>query len=475
MPQWLGRHKWLWLTVAVMIIGLLAFAACKDDKKTDKTPTGNESPTAQGPLKIGYLLDFTGALAAFGPDEENAIKLAIKEINDAGGVLGKPMEAVKGDSATDKDIGVAEANRLVDIEHVQAIVGSLASGVTLAVAEGVTGPKNILQISNASTSPALTKANDNDFLFRTPISDAAQGQVLAKLVQDLGYTKVCTMYVNNAYGQGLSENFAAAYTGTVTAQVSHADQTAATTYLSELNKCVADGPEALVAISYPKGQADVYLKEALENKLIDKFVFVDGTKDDKMFTQLGWESFDGMSGTAPGALPPSDFTQKFEDLYKTEYGSLFQTPFVREAYDAVMVIALAAEKAGSTDPTAIRDALRDVANAPGTAVGSPPEGIGAAFEAVKNGEDINYDGASGSVEFDENGDVLLGAIDVWHVDATAKGFVTDKSYKVDLKAGTLEEIPAAGAMRIDPTLNHALPASVLQIDPVLDRALRIAA
>src|SRR3989337_891252 len=209
MPQWLGRHKWLLLT-ALIVIALFAFAACKDDKKEGKTPTGNQSPTAQGPLKIGYLLDFTGALASFGPDEENAIKLAIQQINDAGGVLGKPMEAVKADSATDKDIGVTEANRLVDIEHVQAIVGSLASGVTLAVAEGVTGPKNILQISNASTSPALTKANDNDFLFRTPISDAAQGIVLAKLIQDLGYTSVCTMYVNNAYGHGLSENFAAA-------------------------------------------------------------------------------------------------------------------------------------------------------------------------------------------------------------------------------------------------------------------------
>src|SRR3990172_7257656 len=229
MPQWLGRHKWLWLTAAVMIIGLLAFSACKDDKKEGKTPTPGGSPAAaEGPLKIGYLLDFTGALATFGPDEENAVKLAVEQINAAGGVLGEDVVLARGDSGTNKDIGVAEANRLVDIEKVHALVGSLASGVTLAIAEGGTGPKNILQISNASPSPPLTKANDNDFLFRTPISDAAQGQVLAKLVQDLGYTKVCTMYVNNAYGQGLSENFAAAFTGEVTAQVSHPDHTAAT-------------------------------------------------------------------------------------------------------------------------------------------------------------------------------------------------------------------------------------------------------
>ena len=473
MPQWLGRHKWLLLTVAVMIVGLLAFAACKDDEKAGKTPAAGETPGVPGPLKIGYLVDFTGALAAFGPDEENAIKLAVGQINDAGGVLGEDVVLARGDSGTNKDIGVAEANRLVDIEKVHALVGSLASGVTLAIAEGVTGPKNILQISNASTSPALTKANDNDYLFRTTISDAAQGQVLAKLVEDLGLTKVCTMYVNNAYGQGLSENFAAAYTGEVTAQVSHPDQTAATTYVSELNKCVEKSPQALIAISYPVGQAQIYLKEALEQNIINKFVFVDGTRDAKMFEALGWAQFDGLSGTSPGALPPSDFTSKFDELYTTAYGSLFKAPYVREAYDAVMVIALAAEKAGSTDPTAIRDALRDVANAPGTKVGSPPAGIAAAFESVRKGEDIDYDGASGSVEFDENGDVLLGAIDTWHVDAATKNFVTDKSYKVDLKAGTMEEIPRAGTMRVDPVLDYALPASVMRIDPVLERALRI--
>src|SRR3990170_6135292 len=173
MPQWLGRHKWLWLTAAVMIIGLIAFAACKDDKKEGKTPAPGQSPAAEGPLKIGYLLDFTGALASFGPDEENAVKLAVGQINDAGGVLGEDVVLARGDSGTNKDIGVAEANRLVDIEKVHALVGSLATSVTLAIAEGVTGPKHILQISHASTGPALTKANDNDYLFRTTISDAA--------------------------------------------------------------------------------------------------------------------------------------------------------------------------------------------------------------------------------------------------------------------------------------------------------------
>src|SRR3972149_6635561 len=275
MPQWLGRHKWLWLTAAVMIIGLIAFAACKDDKKEGKTPTPGGSPAAEGPLKIGYLLDFTGALASFGPDEENAIKLAVGQINDAGGVLGEDVVLARGDSGTDKDIAVAES----------------------------------------------------------------------KLVEDLGFEKVCTMYVNNAYGLGLSENFATAFEaagGTVTAQISHPDQTAATTYESELTQCVADDPEALVAISYQVGQAQVYLKEALEKAIIDTFVFVDGTRDAKMFEALGWAEFDGLKGTSPGALPPSDFTTKFNEQYTAEYGSLDKVPFTREASEAGLVISPAA-------------------------------------------------------------------------------------------------------------------------------------
>lgn len=481
MPQWLLRHRWLGVIGVVCAGMLIAFAACGDDDEEEDGGEETTAPTdaaAGGPLKIGLLVDFTGALASFGPEHQNAAELAIKHINDAGGVLGEPVELEIGDSATSPDPAKAEATRLVDVEGVHAIVGSLGSSVTLAVAESVTAPAKIPQISPASTSPALSNADDDDFLFRTPISDAAQGLVLAQLVEDLGFASVCTMFVNNAYGQGLSENFATAFTdagGTVTAEVSHPDQTAATSYSAELGQCVAGGPEALVAISYPTGQAEVYLREAIEGGLIDQFVFVDGTKDDEMFAALGFDNFDGMSGTAPGALPPSDFTVKFDEAYEAEYGDLYQVAFVREAYDGVMAIALAAEMAGSTDGTAIRDALREIGNAPGDLVGAPPEGIADALEAVRNDEDVDYSGASGSVEWDDNGDVLLGAIETWKVDAASEKLVVERNFKVDLEAGTLEEIEAeeeaspspASSMRISGTTDR-----VMRLDPVLQRSLR---
>ncbi|HEV8573752.1 MAG TPA: ABC transporter substrate-binding protein [Dehalococcoidia bacterium] len=483
MPQRFIGHRWLGIGVVALAGLLLTFAACGDDEKD----TGGETTAATtaaaagggGPLKIGLLVDFTGALANYGPDMENAARLAIKHINAGGGVLGEPVELEVGDSATAPDPAKTEATRMIDVEKVHAIVGSLGSSVSLAVAESVTAPAKIPQISPASTGPALTGADDDDYLFRTPISDAAQGLVLAQLVQDLGFSTVCTMFVNNAYGQGLTEAFAEAFEGgggAVSAQVSHPDQTAATSYSAELDQCVQGGPEALVAISYPTGQAEVYLREALEGGLIDQFVFVDGTKDDEMFAALGYENFDGMSGTAPGALPPSEFSQTFDDLYVEEYGTLYQVAFVRETYDAVLALALAAEKAGSTDGTAIRDALRDIGNAPGELVAEPPEGIGTALEAIRNGEDVDLSGASGSVEWDDSGDVLIGAIEVWTIDAATEKLVTERKFRVDLEAGEFEEIEVeaeatptstSGRMEMDVST-----AGVMRLDPVELRGSR---
>jgi branched-chain amino acid transport system substrate-binding protein len=113
---------------------------------------------------------------------------------------------------------------------------------------------------------------------------------------------------------------------------------------------------------------------------------------------------------------------------------------MREIYDAVYLVALAAEKAQSTDPTAIRDAIRDIANPPGEIVNPGTGGYEAALDLLKNGEDINYEGAAGPVDLDANGDVLIGAIETWHVDAAAQDLITDAVYKVDLNTGEVTKV-----------------------------------
>ncbi len=453
MPQWLTRHKWLWIVAAVLVV-LLAFAACDDDEEEGETPPAGETPAADEtpvgetptvekvqptiPLKIGHANSFTGDLSDFGDAHNNSAMLAIEEINAAGGVGGQPIELVSGDTATDPSQGATEATRLIEVEGVDFLVGALSSGVTLQIAESVTGPSGVLQISGASTSPGLTEANDNDFLFRTTISDAAQGVILAQLAGDLGLTSVCNMFINNAYGEGLSDSFKdnfAAAGGTITAAVPHESEQA--TYASELETCTAGAPEALAAIAYPES-AGVFLREAVEAGDVDTFLFVDGTKSTDMLDELGWANFDGTRGTAPSALALAT-GEAFEAAYAAAYGDVPPLPFMRETYDAIYLMALATEKA-LADDIDIREALREVANPGGETVNPGTEGYTAALAAIAAGNDINYEGAAGPVDFDENGDVLIGAIETFTVDAANEDLVTDAVWKVDLTTGEVSEV-----------------------------------
>lgn len=447
MPQWLTCHKWLWIGAAALVV-LLAFAACGDEEEEGVTPAEGETPAVTAPceggpgpgsgepLKIGSLMAITGGLSAYGPTIGNGADLAAKCINNAGGVNGGPVELKQLDTGSLAEPGIAAAEQLLNVDQVVAFVGPLGSDVTLGVASAVAIPNKIPLITPSTTGLALTALDDNDFVFRTTISDAAQGVVLAQMVEeDLGLTSVCTMYVDSAYGNGLNDTFVDTFGGTVTAEVSHEET--GVSFASELNRCLEGDPEALIAMSYTTGQADVYLKEALENELIDNFVFVDGTKDATMFAALGWANFDGMFGTAPGSVNP-EFTAEFKDMYQGEYGEPFTLPFVGEAFDGVMAIALAAEKAGTnTDSTAIRDALRDVLNAPGTEYGPGEDDVAAALAAVAAGEDIDYAGSSGGAEFDENGDISLGGIEIWKVDG--EEIVTVRTVIVDLTTGEVTE------------------------------------
>ena len=367
------------------------------------------------PLVVGNLNVFTGSLAEFGPPLRNSVQLAASHVNRAGGVGGGSMLVTSRDTAVNPVQGVDAARALVDVEDAVAIVGALSSGVTIAVAQSVTIPKETPIISGASTAPAITTLEDNDFVFRTTPSDAAQGIILARLAQEQGFEKVGIMYINNAYGEGLADQFEQSFTelgGTVTAMVPHED--VQPTYASELEKATEGDPDALAVMSYT-GQSRVYVREALEGGYADTFLFVDGVKGSEWIDDINsWDALDGTYGTAPGA-PGSPEKDAFETAYEETYGFPVSHPFMAEHYDATVLIALAAAKAGSTtDSVAIRDALRDVANAPGEVVGPGRDEIARALRLIAQGQDIDYNGAGGNVDLDQNGDVF-GTIEIWQV------------------------------------------------------------
>lgn len=373
------------------------------------------SEDTEDPLIIGNLNTFTGSLSEFGPPLRNAIELASNHVNRAGGVNGAPMLVISRDTAVNPVQGVDAARSLVDVENVAGIVGALSSGVTVAVANAVTIPQQTLMISGASTAPSITVLEDNDFLFRTTPSDASQGVILARVANEQGFGKVGIMYLNNAYGQGLADQFEESFSalgGTVTAKVPHED--VQPTYVSELEKATAGNPDALAVLSYT-GQASVYVREAQEGGYVNRFLFADGTKGSEWIDELdAWSSLEGSMGTAQGS-PGSPAKDAFETSYLETYGVEVAHPFMAEHYDATVLIALAAAKAGSnTDSTAIRDALRDVANAPGEVIGPGRSEISKALALIADGKDINYNGAGGDIEFDENGDVT-GTIEIWTI------------------------------------------------------------
>ena len=394
--SWLRTPGRFALLLALMASLSLGVAACDEDE-------GEQ-------LKIGFLADFSGPLAEFGPVIQTGVDLAIKHINEAGGVNGQDVLLVTGDTMVDPTQGVEEARRLIDVEGVHGIVGPLSSTVTLAVAESVAGPAGIPVISPSATSPALSTAADDGYLFRSTTSDAAQGVILAQLAADEGISNVGVIFRDDAYGQGLSDAFVAAFGGTATAASYSAGGQAS--YLAELQQAAGGGGDVLVAIGFPD-EALVFIREAIENDIFSRFLFVDGTKSQDLIDGIGAEYLNGSKGTAPGAGPETPSAMAWAAAYEAEYGELPTLPFVREAYDAAIALALAAEAAGSTDGIEIRDHLARIAAPGGDAFAPGPDGISAALEAAGDGDDINYEGAATSLDWNEVGDVTSGYIEIW--------------------------------------------------------------
>ena len=366
---------------------------------------------SEGNVKVGTVMPVSGDLSTLGPVAQTSISLAFDLVNEAGGVNGSQIEVFHRDSGTNATLGADAASGLVNVNHTNFIMAAHASPVTIAIAESVTIPNGVLQISPGSSSKAISALDDNDMVFRTRVNDGIKAQALAKLAQAIGYKRVSTTYVNNAYGESLNESFIEnfeAIGGIVSAAVPH--ELGQASYISELRDASEDDPEALITIAYPDSGTTL-LREAAEGGYFDEFIFVDQTKSQSMFDTIGGNHFDGSFGLAPGS-PETPAVRAFRRVYSERTGNDPNAQIIAEAFDAAIVLALAIEQADTDDSVAVRDELRSVANPPGEVVG--PGDIPRALELVREGEDINYEGAAGSIDFDENGDVLS-SMRVWQM------------------------------------------------------------
>lgn len=363
------------------------------------------SATAQAEdAKIGFLGGFTGPIESLTPPIFNGAKLAVDQVNEQGGILdGGKLELVQGDTTcADTTVASSAADRMVNSEKVIGLVGPLCSGATIAAANTAAIPGGVVLISPASTSPALTTLDDNDLVFRTTPSDAYQGQMLAKVLKEEGVNSIAITYVNNDYGKGFADALSAAFEelgGTVAAKEAHEDGKA--DYRAELGTLASSGAELLAVLAYADGSGQTILRQAVEGGDFAKFAGGDGMVSDALVPSVGEGLLDGMIATRAGSseTPGTEvFNQMVEGTGVDPNGT-----YVPQAYDAAFLLALAIEKNGSAKREGLSEALREVATAPGEII--LPGEWEKAKKLLSEGADINYEGASGSHEFDENGDI----------------------------------------------------------------------
>ena len=363
------------------------------------------TPAAAQDVKVGALFGVTGPIASFLPAIIDAAQLAVDEINAGGGVLdGRDLAMVIGDTQGVAQGSVDAATKLVNIDNVTVVVGALTSGAAIAAANAVTIPNGVLQISPTATSPEYSNLDDNDYAFRIVPSDTFQGLVLAKLLLEQGFERVALSYVNNDYGVGIAGSFRDAYAaagGTITSDQVHEPNKSS--YRSELATLADGDPQGLVLIAFAGESGITIMRQALENDFFDQFIGTDGMRDILLIEQIGEKNLEGMFFTSPTSPPETSAAAKFEELYSAAYESTADKFFIAQTYDAMMLAAMAIEKAGSTDRTAVRDALRAVANPPGELI--EPGDWEKAKQLIAEGKDVDYAGASGPHDFDEKGDV----------------------------------------------------------------------
>jgi branched-chain amino acid transport system substrate-binding protein len=404
------------LAAAFSLVLVLGIAACGDDDDGGGGGGGEQ----QLDLVIGDSIPLTGDLADFGPPGQKGADLAVAQINDAIKTAGvdHTVEIVHEDNETNPQAAVQAARKLVDSDGASCITGAWASSDTIPTAQSVSIPDGILQISPASTSDEITGLDDNGLVNRTSPPDSFQGPTLADAIAaDLGTAEGKTVNIgarNDSYGEGLTGTFGDAWEalgGTIGESVLYDPEQPS--YNSEAQQITSGSPDAFVIIDFP--ETFVKVGPALQRTGAwdpAKAWGTDGLASSDLPGEVGQEIVEGMRGTAPGAPDEGEASTAFDTLYTgAEPKDVERQTFDAQNFDAAILCYLAAVSAGSTDGQDMADALVDLTAPGGTEYTwqQLPEII----EALQNGDDIDYTGASGALDLDENGDATAGVYDIY--------------------------------------------------------------
>lgn len=411
------RKTGLWIGIAVIVVVIVIVGALF------AVGFFNPGPTA---LRIGAVLSLSGGLSAYGPDILKAIQMAISEINAQGGVNGTAVQLYYGDDATTPATGAQVATTLIQQNHVAAIIGSLASGVSASVVS-VCAQNKVVQVSPASTSPLFSNLTlTQGWFFRTVPSDALQGVVAAHyLYTNRSFRNVAVIGINNPYGNGLATVFSNAFTalgGHIT--IKEIVPEALTSYTTYLQTVFAAGtPDAIYFVAYPDTGLQL-MKDWYANHASwpTNWTFSEGLQAQSFIDDLVTASVpvQAIQGSAP-VSPAGALYDAFANRFNATYGHM-PGLFASQGYDAAYMIALAAAKAHAVDGPSLKAQMIPISggsSGTGTKVYPGPGNFTAAMSAITSGGAVNYEGASGSLNWNSFGDPTS-SYEIWGMNMANK-------------------------------------------------------
>ncbi|HEX9340373.1 MAG TPA: ABC transporter substrate-binding protein [Thermoplasmata archaeon] len=405
--------------------------------RVEAIDTGNLTATvarqvrvSHAPLRVGTILSLTGPLQGFGVSQQNAVDMAVEEINAAGGVFGQPIQVFHMDDHTSPIDAQNAAMTLVGSDKVVAIIGATGSFMCASVLQ-VAKATAVFEVAPSCTSPIFSDlAYTGGWFARTVPSDALQAAVAASYAhENRTFAMAGVIALNNDYGVGTAAAFVSNFTrfgGVITGSLVLIDPLASD-YTSDLH-LVLDAnppPEVVYAIVYPPSGV-VLMRNWWEGLGANpgwanvSWMFSDAVYDQSNFIDplvsagVDVSAFEGTSPAVYAQIEPPEFA-----AWSARYQAIYGTPpalFAANSYDAAYLVALAAEAVGFAGGAGIRAKIQSVADPAGTVV--RPNEWNIALQELAAGRDIDYEGASGPANLNGFGDVAAPYI-VWALDASS--------------------------------------------------------
>lgn len=377
--------------------GIAAFAGC-----ISSTGNGNGNGNGNGddggemgPYSIGMVDSLTGSLSAFGERNQRGKDLALARVNDVG-IDGRELEIAVEDDESESQGGVSAAQKLVNQNDVPFLIGAVGSGVSLAIYESVIESTDVVQLSQNSTGLALS---DFPGLLRMSPTGRTQSLALANIIAEDDYDEVAVTYVNNDYGQSLTDAFVDAFDGDVVYNSPHDQEQQS--YSSVISEMDSSGADAWLFITY-QAEFATMVNEAYSSGYDPQYYGADSVSGDNVLENTPEGSMDGMKIVVPSAPVDQENYQAFASAFEDEYDQQ-PTAWAAYAYDCVINAALAIQAADDFTGAALQETVREVSRPEGEKVTS----FEAASEILADGggpSDVDYQGVSGPIDFNEDGD-----------------------------------------------------------------------